>query len=773
LERKVVSGIMLTLILVCMLYTIFNVRLATSWSNGGFSTDPLNPNYGTHDWIAQHALDWLPSEEKQYISDNLAAYLFGTELPDGGTGGIGDVALHHIYYYANGSLQDDASAIRAQEEYNNALNFLKDGDFGNAAKYAGIMSHYIVDMAVFGHVMASGTDWGAEVHHSDYESYVNTRTDSYVDDFNVYLAFDGSLDSISANTAAKELAYDTTFDFGGDLICVWMDRNYNWSNPTFKDRCGESLNLAVNYLADVLHTLYLEAVPWPMFRHDLRHTGYSYQKAPNTNQTLWTYTTGSWVTSSPAVAGGKVFIGSYDNKVYALNASTGAYIWSYTTGNLVHRSSPAVADGKVYIGSCDGKVYALNASTGALIWNYTTGSELEHSSPAVADGKVYIGSGEYDGKVYALNASTGALIWNYTTEGAVYSSPAIADGKVYIGSGDGKVYALNASTGALIWNYTTGYLVKSSPAVADNKVFIGSYDSKVYALNASTGALIWNYTAGDDVESSPAVADGRVFIGSDDGKVYALNASNGALIWNYTIGGYVSYVPSSPAVADGKVYIGSYDSKVYALNASTGALIWNYTTGHWVDSSPAVADGKVYIGSCDGKVYAFADHDVAVTDVAISKTLIGRGYTTPIRAYITNRGYRTETFNVTAYANSTIIERKTITLTSRDTLATTFTWNTTGWAKSNYTISVIADTIPGEANTADNTFIDGIVKVGCPGDMNNDGKCNILDLVKVAGKFGTSLGDPNYDPNYDFNDDNKVNILDLVKVAGKFGTTDP
>jgi hypothetical protein len=126
---------------------------------------------------------------------------------------------------------------------------------------AGIMSHYIVDMAVFGHVMGAGTDWGAETHHSDYESYVNQRTNSYDDEFNIYLSFDGELRIISAYDAAKELAYDTTFDVDGNLTCVWMDQNYDWSNTTFRNRAGESLNLAVNYLTDVLHTLYIQFIP--------------------------------------------------------------------------------------------------------------------------------------------------------------------------------------------------------------------------------------------------------------------------------------------------------------------------------------------------------------------------------------------------------------------------------------------------------------------------------------------------------------------------------
>jgi outer membrane protein assembly factor BamB len=298
---------------------------------------------------------------------------------------------------------------------------------------------------------------------------------------------------------------------------------------------------------------------WPMFHHDQTHMGYSTSTAPNTNQTLWNHTTGSYVESSPAVTGSIVFVGSDDGKVYALNASTGALVWNYTTGGYVY-SSPAVAGGIVYVGSLDDKVYALNASTGALVWNYKTGNWVA-SSPAVAGGIVYVGS--TDGKVYALNGATGAYMWSYATSGSVYYS---------------------------------------SPAVADGNLYVGSYDHRVYALNAATGAYIWNYTTGSYVDSSPAVAGGIVFLGSNDGKVYALNASTGILAWSYTTGGYTS---SSPAVAGGTVFVGSTDRRVYALNASTGAFIWSYATDSYVDSSPAVADGVVFVGSEDGRVYAF------------------------------------------------------------------------------------------------------------------------------------------------------------------------
>jgi hypothetical protein len=96
------------------------------------------------------------------------------------------------------------------------------------------------------------------------------------------------------------------------------------------------------------------------------------------------------VYSSPAVVNGVVYVGSRDHNVYALNASTGAKLWSYATGNWVE-SSPAVAKGVVHVGSDDGNVYALDASTGAKLWSYTTGDWVE-PSPAVANGVVYIGS---------------------------------------------------------------------------------------------------------------------------------------------------------------------------------------------------------------------------------------------------------------------------------------------------------------------------------------------------------------------------------------------
>jgi outer membrane protein assembly factor BamB len=354
------------------------------------------------------------------------------------------------------------------------------------------------------------------------------------------------------------------------------------------------------------------------YRYNAAHTGdYSPVAGPvaSNGQLKWNYTTGSSVDSSPAVANGIVYVGSYDNNVYALYANNGTKLWNYTTGGPVF-SSPAVVNGVVYVGSYDYNLYALNATTGAKLWNYTTGDYV-WSSPAVVNGVVYAGSN--DNNVYALYANNGTKLWNCTTKGIVQSSPAVVNGVVYVGSRypDNNVYALNANNGTKLWNYTTGDEVTSSPAVANGVVYVGSLDGNVYALNANNGTKLWNYTTGWWVFSSPAVANGVVYVGSYDNNTYALYANNGTKLWNYTTGGYVF---SSPAVANGVVYVGSgiqsslYPSnshELYALYANNGTKLWNYTTGSMVESSPAVVNGVVYVGSDDGNLYAVGNESVS------------------------------------------------------------------------------------------------------------------------------------------------------------------
>jgi outer membrane protein assembly factor BamB len=351
--------------------------------------------------------------------------------------------------------------------------------------------------------------------------------------------------------------------------------------------------------AELGHCVQVGPGDWWVFGRDRRHTRCSPFTGPATSALRWSYATGGWLYSSPAIrADGAVYVANIDDNLYAINPD-GSLRWTYTTGDALW-SSPAIgADGTVYVGSGDNKLYAINPN-GSLKWAYTTGGGVI-SSPAIdADGTVYVGS--HDNNLYAINPD-GSLKWSYTTGDAIHhSSPAIgADGTVYVGSLDNNIYAINPD-GSLKWAYLTGAEVFSSPAIgADGTVYVGSFDNKLYAINAD-GSLKWAYTTGDALWSSPALgADGTVYVGSNDYKLYAIYP-DGSLKWAYTTGGGVI---SSPAIgADGTVYVGSEDDKLCAINPDS-TLKWQYSTGSNVYSSPAIAaDGTVYVGSMDGKLYA-------------------------------------------------------------------------------------------------------------------------------------------------------------------------
>lgn len=165
------------------------------------------------------------------------------------------------------------------------------------------------------------------------------------------------------------------------------------------------------------------------------------------------------------MANGVVYVGSWDAKLYALDASTGAKKWDYTTGGQVH-SSPALPNGVVYVGSYDGKLYAFNATTGGLLsgWPVSTGGGIT-SSPAVANGVVYVGS--YDNKLYAFNAFNGNPYWAAVTGGQIdFSSPAVTDGYVYIGSKDGRLYAYTLEEGG--WRMPRSASPSRRPRIPSN-----------------------------------------------------------------------------------------------------------------------------------------------------------------------------------------------------------------------------------------------------------------------------------------------------------------
>jgi hypothetical protein len=118
-----------------------------------------------------------------------------------------------------------------------------------------------------------------------------------------------------------------------------------------------------------------------------------------------------------------------------------------------------------------------------------------------------------------------------------------------------------------------------------------------------------------------------------------------------------------------------------------------------------------------------------------------------------------------------MIGSQRITLGSGAAQVVTFNWNTSGYVMGNYTLSAVADTVPGETpdDAADNTFNDGVIYVGIPGDVDGNHKVEIKDILIVAKAYGANPQSPNWNPNPDVDCNDKVEIKDILITAKNYG----
>jgi len=262
--------------------------------------------------------------------------------------------------------------------------------------------------------------------------------------------------------------------------------------------------------------------------------------------------------------------------------------------------------------------------------------------------------------------------------------------------------------------------------------------------------------------------------------------------WNFTTAEF--NMPPIASFTENATIVFTYDvihfdaSDSYDPDGTIIDYFWDFgdgtnATGITVDHSYAnngtyivtltVTDDKGMTASTNASKIVLNKPDIAVEHIAFSKSVVGQGDTIQINVTVANQGDFIETFNVTLYANTTAIETREITLTSLNSTTITYTWNTNGFAKGNYTLWAYAWPVQGEIDTADNTFVDGLVVVAMPGDINADGIVDIFDCVKIALAYASTPSDPNWDPNANINNDNIIDIFDLVIVAIHFAETDP
>jgi outer membrane protein assembly factor BamB len=204
----------------------------------------------------------------------------------------------------------------------------------------------------------------------------------------------------------------------------------------------------------------------------------------------WRYKAAGAVKGGLALDDGKLYFGDYGGRVQAIRRRDGGRVWTASAAGSAlglragrFYGTPAVAYGRVYLGSLDGFVYSFSARNGRLAWRHKTG-DFVYSSPAVASVEgvgptVYVGS--YDGRLYAFNARSGDVRWSRNSGGKISGGPVvIGDLVFYSNLSRRSTAAVGAGTGKLVWGTGRGAF---NPVISDGRrIYLVGYSS-LFALS--------------------------------------------------------------------------------------------------------------------------------------------------------------------------------------------------------------------------------------------------------------------------------------------------
>ncbi len=178
-----------------------------------------------------------------------------------------------------------------------------------------------------------------------------------------------------------------------------------------------------------------------------------YAFIPSTGEVAWqwSYPEGRFIETAPVCAGGAVLLGvsdngvrgdgSFDNKLVALDASDGSFVWELELDeNDMLMGTPALADGILVAPAFSGRIYGIDTAHGRVAWSIRPADYAFFASAAASSDMVV--AHDLSGGLYILDPSDGRFRQVFNTGSGVFASPAISGGVLYNGTTDGVLYAL-------------------------------------------------------------------------------------------------------------------------------------------------------------------------------------------------------------------------------------------------------------------------------------------------------------------------------------------
>ncbi|MFQ5496155.1 MAG: PQQ-binding-like beta-propeller repeat protein [Phycisphaerae bacterium] len=213
------------------------------------------------------------------------------------------------------------------------------------------------------------------------------------------------------------------------------------------------------------------------------YDGLIYCLSAGDGKLIWKFETQGRVHGTPGIASGNVLAAGCDEYLHVLRLSDGTAVTKVSMGS-VSGASAAVAGSRVFVGTYSGSVLGIDWKSGRKVWSFHDPQrEFPYlSSAAVTDKLVIIGG--RDKRLHALDAGTGKQRWLFETQGRVESSPVVVGKRVFFGSLDGNLYAVDLETGRQVWRFEAGSPISASPAVADGRLVVGTEDGVLYCFGS-------------------------------------------------------------------------------------------------------------------------------------------------------------------------------------------------------------------------------------------------------------------------------------------------
>lgn len=351
---------------------------------------------------------------------------------------------------------------------------------------------------------------------------------------------------------------------------------------------------------------------------------------------------GSRPLATPAVAGGRVYVGGGfgSHEFYALDAATGARLWTYKTAD--DGPTAAVVSGDKILFNTESCELETITTNGKPLWKKWLGDPLM-SMPAVADGTVYMAypnsRGDHRYSLAAFDLESGKEEWKHPIAGEIITAPVIEGGRVYAATVDGSLYSFDRRNGSELWHEAKN--ATSAPAVWNEQCFFSRREqtmlaeggkkvvqqNEVVAVRSLAPAapvvdmartmqkadyLDYAKRKLSRAEAASQSLDATVgFGGTSKGSANMLAVSGN--LGQASVHGVWAYQGSKPFVDKGRLF-SSMGDKVMSVDPKTEKVIWTRTlhegSAELLNSEvtpPAIVNGRIFVGTRSGEVFALSE----------------------------------------------------------------------------------------------------------------------------------------------------------------------